>query len=125
MIRVRLPKGRLLAESQRMCSALGVEIGVYLMKSPDVASMLKENRIDLGLTGDEWLMEAGVPRQFWCFDAGSYAASVCLLMAQGDLRPVGLIRSVVTPYPNLTRTLLRDVAPEFQIVAVAGSSEGL
>src|SRR5215472_4009431 len=104
MIRVRLPKGRLLAESQRMCSALGVEIepgvlryetavdgvgvGIYLMKSPDVARMVKENRINLGLTGDEWLMEAGVPREFWCFDAESYEASVCLLTAQCDPRPV-------------------------------------
>jgi len=141
MIRVGLPKGRFLGESQRLCSALGVDIepgvlryatavddmplAIYLMKSPDVARMLKEHRIDLGLTGDEWLMEAGVRREFWCFDTGSYAASVCLLMADGDLRSVRMVRPVVTPYPNLTRALLRDVAPRFHVVAVAGSSEGL
>ena len=61
----------------------------------------------------------------WCFDAGSYSASVCLLMAAGDQRPVRCIRSVVTPYPSLTRALLGDVVPGFQVVVVAGSTEGL
>lgn len=47
------------------------------------------------------------------------AASVCLLMAQGDRRPIGVIRQVVTPYPNLTRALLNGVVPGLHVVAVA------
>jgi ATP phosphoribosyltransferase len=32
---------------------------------------------------------------------------------------------VVTPYPNLARNLLRDVAPDSEIMAVSGSTEAL
>ena len=40
-------------------------VGIYLMKAPDIARMLALNVLDLGLTGDEWLMEHGVPRERW------------------------------------------------------------
>ena len=141
MIKVGLPKGRMEAQSQRICHALGVElttgvlryqasaggalVGVYLLKAPDIARMLAANVLDLGLTGDEWLLENGVFPRRWCLETGSYVASMCLLMAEGDQRSLRRIRSVVTPYPHLARTLLGGVAPDAWVMAVTGSSEGL
>lgn len=87
--------------------------------------MLALNVLDLGLTGDEWLMEHGVPRERWCLEMTSYTASLCLLMKDGDAREPRWLRAVVTPYPNLALRLLRDLVPDGRIVAVAGSSEGL
>ena len=46
-------------------------------------------------------------------------------MAARDRRSLRWIRSVVTPYPGLARALLGDVVPDCQVMAVAGSSEGL
>lgn len=102
-----------------------VTVGIYLMKAPDVARMLGQNVLDLGLTGDEWLMENDVHRERWCFEMKSYTASLCLLMKRDDARESRWIRSVVTPYPNLGRRLLRGLVPDGRIIAVAGSSEGL
>jgi ATP phosphoribosyltransferase len=87
--------------------------------------MLATNALDLGLTGDEWLLEHGVSRGRWCLEGGSYVASVCLLMAEDDRRPLGWVRSVVTPYPNLALQLVGELAPDSQIMTVIGSSEGL
>lgn len=141
VIRLGLPKGRSIADTRSLCSALGVEImpgalrykthvdnvpvGIYLMKAPDIARMLVQDVLDLGLTGDEWLLEHGVPRERWCLEMTSYTASLCLLMQQGDARGPRWLRAVVTPYPSLARRVLRDLVPDGRIVAVAGSSEGL
>jgi ATP phosphoribosyltransferase len=141
MIRIGLPKGRMMSEADRFCSALDVkvelgvlsyktmvgrlEVSIFLMKAPDVARLLRRNLLDLGLTGDEWLMETGAPAHRRCFETRSYEAAVCLLMAEDDPRPVRRIRSVVTPYPNLARSLLTETAPDAEIMAVSGSSEAL
>jgi ATP phosphoribosyltransferase len=141
VIKIGLPKGRTASDSERFCAALGVEtrpgvlsyrttvgdlgIAVFLLKMPDVARLLRSNVLDLGLAGDEWLMEAGVSSDRRCFEARSYEASVCLLMAEDDYRPPRRIRSVVTPYPRLARSLLSATAPDLQIVPVSGSSEAL
>jgi ATP phosphoribosyltransferase len=141
VIRLGLPKGRMASHSDRFCDALGVQIkpgvlsyrtsavgldiSVLLLKAPDVARLLQQNMLDLGLTGDEWLMETGADPHCRCFEVRSYLASVCLLMASGDRRPLRCIRSVVTPYPNLARRLLTSIAPHSDIIAVSGSSEAL
>ena len=141
MIRLGLPKGRLASQSDRFCDALGVrirpgvlsywtsaeglDVSVLLLKAPDVARFLQRNMLDLGLTGDEWLMETGADPDYRCFEARSYLASVCLLMASGDPRPMWGIRSLVTPYPNLARRLLARVVPQCEIITVGGSSEAL
>lgn len=141
MIRLGLPKGRMASESDRFCDALGVkttpgvlsyrataedlDICILLLKAPDVARLLRRNLLDLGLTGDEWLMETGAEPDCRCFEARSYLASVCLLMSEGDLRPLRCIRSVVTPYPNLARRLLSRMAPEAEIIPVRGSTESM
>jgi ATP phosphoribosyltransferase len=70
-------------------------------------------------------METGISPDRRCFDARSYEATICLLMAQGDRRPPERIRSVATPYPNMARRLLRDVAPAAEILTINGSSEAL
>ena len=85
-IRLGLPKGRMGSDSYRFCSALGVEVragvlsyrtkvgslavSIHLMKAPDVARLLMSNSLDLGLTGDEWLMETGVSLDRRCFERG-------------------------------------------------------
>jgi ATP phosphoribosyltransferase len=141
MIRLGLPKGRMTAETDRFCAALGVnltpgvlsyrtavgnlEIAIFLLKAPDVARLLRRNLLDLGLTGDEWLIETGASPESRCFETRSYEASLCLLMAADDPRPPGRIRSVGTPYPNLARNLLRRTAPRSEIMTVNGSSEAL
>jgi ATP phosphoribosyltransferase len=141
MIKLGLPKGRMAAETDRFCSALGVkprsgvlsyrtstcgrDISVLLMKAPDVARLLRRNMLELGLTGDEWLMETGADPDCRCFEARSYTASVCLLMAKDDPRPSRCIRSVVTPYPSLAQRLLSRTAPEAVVISVSGSSEAL
>ena len=141
MIRIGLPKGRMACESEAICLALGARmkpgmlrytadaggcpVGIHLLKAPDIAWMVKGGVLDLGLTGDEWLLEHGVPGECWCVEARSYVASVCLLMAERDRRSIRLIRSVVTPYPALATALLGDLAPGCEVMTVSGSSEGL
>jgi len=95
------------------------------MKAPDIARLLVRDLLDLGLTGDEWLMETGVHPGRRCFETRSYEAFVCLLMARDDFRPFSDIRSVVTPYPNLARSLLSDMASRSEIMAISGSSEAM
>lgn len=141
MIRIGFPKGRMLAQSARFCAALGVELKpgklrhvtrvgqvtatIHLLKAQDIASMLAAQLLDLGLTGDEWLMEHGVPPEYRCLETRSYRATLSLLMASGDVRPPRRIRSIATPFPRLTRRLMRDVAPAAEVRAVSGSSEAL
>lgn len=141
MIRLGLPKGRMASDSDKFCDALGVttrpgvlsyrataeglELSVFLLKAPDVAWLLRRNVLDLGLTGDEWLMETGADLDCRCFEVRSYTASVCLLMAEDDARPQRSIRSVVTPYPRLARRLLSSIAPKAEITPVRGSTEAL
>jgi ATP phosphoribosyltransferase len=141
VIRLGLPKGRMASESDRFCDALGVKtragvlryrtiacglpVSIYLMKAPDVAHLLKKNLLDLGLVGDEWLMETGIRPDGRCFETRSYEALVCLLMARDDPRPFSRIRSVVTPYPNLARSVLGNMASRSEIMAISGSSEAM
>jgi ATP phosphoribosyltransferase len=141
MIRVGLPKGRMAAATDRFCDALGVitrpgvlsyqtaveslPVSVHLLKAPDVARLLRRNLLDLGLAGDEWLMETGISPDRRCFEARSYEATVCLLMSRGDPRSPRQIRCVVTPYPNLARSLLCTIAPAAEVLPVSGSSEAL
>jgi ATP phosphoribosyltransferase len=141
VIKLGLPKGRMASESDRICDALGVKtragmlkyttitcgvpVSIYLMKAPDIARLLVKNLLDLGLTGDEWLMETGVSPGRRCFETRSYEAFVCLLMARDAFRPFSDIRSVVTPYPNLARSLLGDLASRSEIMAISGSSEAM
>ncbi len=141
MIKVGLPKGRMAEQSEKIGSALGATIkpvalryiseindspvGIYLLKAPDIALMVKDGILDIGLTGDEWLLEHGVSPECWCGEAGSYVASVSLLMADGDGRSWSRLRSVATPYPNLARALLGGAVSGCRIMAVSGSSEAL
>lgn len=141
MIRIGLPKGRMTAETDSFCAALGVnltpgvlsyktvlgsqEVAIFLLKAPDVARLLQRNLLDLGLTGEEWLMETGAPPDRRCLETRSYEAAVCLLTAEDDPRPTWCMRSVVTPYPNLARDLLHQTTPHAEIMAVSGSSEAL
>lgn len=141
MIRIGLPKGRMAAESAAFCGALGIQlrpgvlryrasaggldIAILLLKAPDVARLLRRNRLDLGVAGDEWLMETGAPPGHRCFQTRSYAATVCLLTREDDPRPPARLRSVATPYPNLARRLLGRAAPHAEIIAVSGSAEAL
>lgn len=134
-------KGRMAAETDRFCAALGVNlrpgvlsyrtavgslgVAIFLMKAPDVARLLRRNLLDLGLAGDEWLLETGACPGCRCLETRSYEASLCLLMAADDPRPPWRIRSVVTPYPSLARNLLRQTAPHSNVMAVSGSTEAL
>ena len=52
-----------------------------LLKAPDVARLLRRNLLELGVAGDEWLMETGTRTDHRCFETRSYSASVCLLTA--------------------------------------------
>ena len=141
MIRLGLPKGRMAPDAARFCMALGVElragvlsyraavggvdIAVYLLKAPDVARFLMRNQLDLGLAGDEWLMETGIPPDCRCFEVRSYVATLGLLMAFSDSRPVDDLRSVASPYPRLARRLVRDLAPYAGVMPVSGSTEAV
>ena len=141
MIRLGLPKGRMAMATERFCAALGVmtrsgvlsyqtavqglPVSVHLLKAPDVARLLRRNLLDLGLAGDEWLMETGIRPDRRCFGARSYEATVCLLMSRDDPRAPRHIGSVATPYPNLARGLLRTIAPAAEVLPVSGSSEAL
>jgi ATP phosphoribosyltransferase len=141
MIRLGLPKGRMAADSWRFCQALdvtvvggvlkygttvaGVPVSILFLKPADVARLLAQNLIDLGLTGEEWLFEAGLSPICRCFEVGSYYASLCLLMARGDTRPIAGISRIATPFPHWSRSLLNDMAPEARVLSVGGSTEAL
>jgi ATP phosphoribosyltransferase len=103
----------------------GVDIAVYLLKAPDVAAFLGTSQLDLGLAGDEWLLETGIPAACRCFEVRSYVATLGLLTAVGDTRTVDDLRSIATPYPRLARRLVRDLAPLAVVMPVAGSTEAV
>ena len=102
-----------------------LDVSILLLKAPDVARLLRRNLLELGVAGDEWLLETGAPPAHRCFETRSYAASVCLLTAENDPRPPGRIHSVATPYPNLARQLLCGTVPDADIITVSGSTEAL
>jgi ATP phosphoribosyltransferase len=131
----------MLAQSARFCATLGVDLKpgklryvaqvgdssatIYLLKAQDIGRMLATQLLDLGLTGDEWLMETGVPPEARCLKTDGYRATVSLLVASDNARSSRCIRSIATPYPRLTRRLMQDVAPAAEILPVGGSSEAL
>jgi ATP phosphoribosyltransferase len=141
MIKIGLPKGRMAADSDRLCAALGITpqpgvlhytsraagtaVSVFVLKMPDVARLLRTGALDLGLTGEEWLLETGAARACRCLPTRAYQAWLCLLMHRDDSRPPHLVRSVATPYPRLARALLTGMAPRPEILTVTGSTEAL
>jgi ATP phosphoribosyltransferase len=140
-LRLGLPKGRVFADTRRNCAALGITLRpgvlryrttvadrpltVHLLKIQDIARLLAADLLDLGVTGDEWLMENDVPRHQRSIETGSYRARLCLLTACSDTRPLRELRSVATPYPLLARQVLADVAGQAAILPVTGSTEAL
>ncbi len=138
-LRVGLPKGRGLEYTRRACVRLNMEIDermyryespagfvLYLLKFGDIARLLAAGTLDLGITGEEWLLEAEdpcepIPR---LTSVPIYAARLCLLQPAGARIPyrIGLVAS---PFPRLAARLVADLMPVPEIMSIDGTSEAL
>jgi ATP phosphoribosyltransferase len=99
------------------------EVVFKFMKMPDIARLLDEGRIDLGILCDEWSYEysleahAGEPLN-WC------ESSIVLAAASSwKERELDEIDRIATSFPRLARHLLRQSAPSAKIVTISGSVE--
>lgn len=140
-LRLGLPKGRVMNDSRRACRALGVDprpgvlryttkvagraVSVHFLKIHDIARLLASGHLDIGVTGDEWLMESAVAPEQRVLQTGSYHARLSLLTCRGNDSPLSALGLVATPYPLLANRLLVSMAPNASVVAVTGSTEAL
>jgi ATP phosphoribosyltransferase len=136
-----LPKGRVLKKTHALCKAIGIalrprvlsyraniaghDLCVYFLKLQDIGRLLAADLLDLGVTGDEWLLEAGIPSNQRCAVFDWYQARLCLLTAKADHREFKQLHRLVTPYPRTAACLLMPIVPGAEILSVTGSTESL
>ncbi|NTI76602.1 ATP phosphoribosyltransferase [Rhizobium rhizogenes] len=138
---VGLPKGRFFQDSCRImrhfipqfdassrqlsftADVANTEIVFKFMKMPDIARLLDEGRIDLGILCDEWSCEFGLEARTgkplnWC-------ESTIALAAAPHWKEQGIedIDRIATSFPRLARQLVQNSAPSAKIVAISGSVE--
>ena len=136
---IGLPKGRGLDYTKKMCMQIGIKledglsryegtsnIVIHILKFGDIAELLALGALDLGVTGDEWLLEA----EGWrnpidrLASVPIYTAQLCLLVPH-DCRDVQDIKMVTSPFPRLAERLISDFKPRPEILPNRGTSEAL
>jgi ATP phosphoribosyltransferase len=143
VIRIAVPKGRLLAHSRRFLEQLGadltgssrrytvrhpeLDLEAVLLKIPDIPGVLDVGLVDFAIASDEWLFEADSKYESLvalCW----YHVRVCVMAPAGDAADLSAAAArrhakltVATPYPGLTRRLLGHDAVD--IFPVSGSAE--
>lgn len=138
---VGLPKGRFFQDSSRIIShfhpqfdpssrqlsfaahVANVDIVFKFMKMPDIARLLDEGRIDLGILCDEWTCEFGLERRTgkqlnWCESTIALAAA-----PHWRDREIEDIERIATSFPRLARHLVQNSASSAKIIPISGSVE--
>ena len=127
MLKVGLPKGRLLQRSHDAVAALrGVEpdlsVGAWFLRMPDIPDLVAEGLLDVGIVGDEWLVETAadvlkVAPLCW------YHVRVCALHHPGATPSAGPVR-FVSEYRAITHEFATERCGEnFIQRTVRGSVE--
>jgi ATP phosphoribosyltransferase len=137
VVRLGLPKGRLLGTSERVLHALGVErapsspyrivagdVVVWLLKMRDIPGLVARGELDMGIAPDEWIAECeGECDRLARLDG--YSTRISMLVPQG--RPLRLDAldelRVATEFPNVTRRHLAGVVRKLRVIEVHGSCE--
>lgn len=159
-VHIGLPKGRGLEYTRRACSRMDIKLRpglfryekaigrrrlvVHILKFGDIAHLIATAALDLGVTGDEWLLETAVVRERETIptlkgsttsmvvdadgsrlaDIPIYTARLCLLLPEAATSS-GTMTLVASPYPNLARRLTTELDPRPQILPIQGTSEAL
>ena len=141
VLRLALPKARLLDRSRALLAALGVagdprvyryqradqRIHVWLVRMRDVPMLLENGDVDLGVAPDEWI-ENGSGTLVRLERLGWYNARLALLaeagarVARDPVEKWGPIR-VATEYPRVASRFLRTRGVAHEILGVHGSAE--
>jgi len=140
MIRIALPRGRLLEETVNLLLSRGVleekvvegrklnlkvgDVEVYLVKPFDVPVYVERGVADLGVCGLDVLMEKN-PQVYRILDLG---IGECRISVAGKPEAVGLYERsaylrVATKYPNITREFFRSKGVKVDILTLNGSVE--
>ncbi|MFJ2872852.1 hypothetical protein [Streptomyces sp. NPDC087298] len=104
MLKVAMPKGRLLPRSEAAVAALadtapGVPLHARYLRMPDIPDLVCEGLVDVGIAGEEWLVESAadvvrVAPLCW------YHVRICALCGPGGI-PHGRKVRVVSEYQRI------------------------
>jgi len=107
VLKVAMPKGRLLPRSEAAVAALtdtapGVLLHARYLRMPDIPDLVSEGLVDVGITGEEWLVESAadvvrVAPLCW------YHVRICALCGPGGI-PRGRKVRVVSEYQRIAGT---------------------
>jgi ATP phosphoribosyltransferase len=154
-VRIGLPKGRGLDYTRRACAFIDIElrpglsryetrwgrhrIVLHILKFSDIAGLIAMGALDLGVTGEEWLLETGMLERAAAAVPSSagldianvrlgyvsvYLGRLCLL-SPVDSTKASELGVIASPYARLARRLTADLCPRPRILAVRGTSESL
>jgi ATP phosphoribosyltransferase len=136
-VRLGLPKGRLLATSERVLDALGLSkpspstyrmvapgLTVWLLKMRDIPALVAAGALDVGIAPDEWIEECGDGCERLARLDG-YRARISLLVPGERSAPLdgAAALRVATEFPNVTRRHLDGRVAKLDVVEVHGSCE--
>ncbi len=140
MIRIALPRGRLLRETVELLLSRGVlkerveegrrltirvgDAEIYLVKPFDVPVYVERGVADLGVCGMDVLLELK-PSVYRLLDLG---IGVCRISVAGRPEAVELYRRsshlrVATKYPNISKDFFRSKGVEIDLLTLNGSVE--
>ncbi|WP_088363420.1 ATP phosphoribosyltransferase [Bacillus cereus] len=139
LLTIALSKGRLLSETLRVLQSKGIEISDYsidsrklcfeinekklrfiLVKPVDVLLWIEKGFADLGIVGNDLLLEKG--KDFVeLFDLGIGKCKICICVKPGvNIKDV---KSVASKYPNITKKFFDKQAQHIDIIHLNSSVE--
>lgn len=145
MMRLAIPnRGRLHQDGLRLVhQALGLQpshprqlifgspdsgVEVVCVRSTDIPWLLCQRVVDLGLTGNDYVLESGFDNHLSeVVDLEICPGALCMLVGNQDecTFPANLPADVVvaSQYPNITERLLRPQHPDFCLLKIDGGAE--
>jgi ATP phosphoribosyltransferase len=102
VLRLGLPKGRLLQRGRGAVETLAPQIAIapWFLRMPDIPALVAEDALDAGIVGEEWLVETAAPVRRIA-PLGWYRVRICALGLPGLARLRRPVR-VVSEYGAIT-----------------------
>ncbi|MFJ4622897.1 ATP phosphoribosyltransferase [Streptomyces sp. NPDC088812] len=119
-MRIGLPKGRLLRQSEAARATAPQEADSWLLRLQDIPGLVADGSLDAGITSEEWIREsgAGVERLMpLCW----YHIRVCAIGLPGQ--EPATARRIVSEYPTLATEYAAQRHPGATVRKVHGACE--
>src|SRR5947209_18249976 len=142
-LRIAVPRGALFEDSLDLLDRLGIdtgavrkndrrllfeEVGIVTMRPSDVPTYVEAGAADLGITGEDVLLEQSEREIYELADLGYGSCTMVLATEAGEdraaeaLRRLGVVR-IATKYPRIAARYFQDTGRQAEIVEVKGSVE--